>query len=357
MSYRSPKTEKAARMDAEGNYNESLILLSKAAKEGDLYAKTQLGKRLLTGDRAPRFQKDGAIMLLEAAQAHHPEAVAAMSILQCLGVQQRQNWQDALNTLVHAAILGWVPARDQLLFLTPDDLPGDARSIINNDDANFWSGLGKSIDVNQWFRVPQGEVLSESPLVVSFPEFLTKKLCHMFMVLSGMRLRAAFDPDPRNMRNTNAAVSSYGIAQFGLMENDFLHFLVQERISKACGLPRTHMEGYSVLFYRPGEEFSAHVDYYDTADLAGRREIQELGQRNLTFIIYLNDDYAGGETEFTELGLKHKGRAGEALYFVNADRNGKGDPRTRHAGLPTTSGNKWVLSQYVRDKALPFLLP
>ncbi len=355
MSYRSPKTEKAARMDAEGNYDESLILLSKAAQEGDLYARTQLGKRLLVGDRAPHFQRDGATMLLQAAEAGHAEAVAAIAILQCLGVQQRQSWQDGLNTLVHAAQLRWMPARDQLLFLTALEVPGEPQQHVDNDDPAFWEGIGKSIDVNQWFQAPQGKVLCDSPLVVSFPDFLPPRLCHMFMVLSGMRLRAAFDADPAKMRNANAEVSTYGIAQYGLMDNDFMHFLVQERMSKACGIPRTHMEGFSVLFYRPGEEFSAHVDYYDSQQLAGRREIAENGQRSLTFLVFLNDEYEGGDMEFPELGIKHKGKAGEALYFVNADRDGKGDPRTRHAGLPTQSGNKWVLSQYFRDRPLPFL--
>lgn len=355
MSYRSPKTEKAARLDAEGDYNEALIQLSKAAQEGDLFAKTQLGKRLLVGDRAPHFQRDGAVMLLESAQAGHPEAVAAMAILQALGVQQRQSWQDALNTVVHAAILGWLPARDQLLFLTPQELDGDPGEIVNNQDAAFWTGLGRSIDVNQWFRIPQGEVLSDSPLLVSFADFLTPKLCQLFGVLASTRLRAAFDPDPRNMRNRNATVSSYGIAQFGLMENDFLDLLIQERMAKACGMPRAHMEGYSVLFYRPGEEFSAHVDYYDPATLDGRREIEEHGQRRFTFLVYLNDNYEGGETDFPELGIRRKGKAGEALYFVNADNNDKGDPRTLHAGLPVQSGNKWVLSQYVRSKPLVYM--
>jgi prolyl 4-hydroxylase len=355
MSYRSPKTEKAARMDAEGDYDQSLILLSKAAQEGDLYARTQLGKRLLVGDRAPRMQRDGAALLLDAAQAAHAEAVAAVAILQCLGVQQRQSWQDGLNTLVHAAKLGWVPARDQLLFLTAETLEGDPQQLVDNNDGAFWDSVGKSIDLSKLFQVPKGEVLCDSPLLVSFADFLPPKLCHMFMVLSGMRLRASFNPDTTQMRNTNAEVSTYGIAQYGLMDNDFMHFLIQERMSKACGIPRTHMEGFSVLFYRPGEEFSAHVDYYDAGDLAGRREITEHGQRGLTFLIYLNDEYEGGETEFPELGIKHKGKAGEALYFVNADRNGKGDPRTRHAGLPTQSGNKWVLSQYFRDRPLPFL--
>lgn len=355
MSYRSPKTEKAARMDAEGDYDQSLILLSKAAQEGDLYARTQLGKRLLVGDRAPRMQRDGAALLLDAAQAAHAEAVAAVAILQCLGVQQRQSWQDGLNTLVHAAKLGWLPARDQLLFLTAQELDGEPQQIIENSDEAFWDTLGKSIDLSKLFQVPKGEMLCDSPLVVSFPGFLPQKLCHMFMVLSGMRLRAAFDPDPTKMRNNNAEVSSYGIAQYGLMDNDFMHFLIQERMSKACGIPRSHMEGFSVLFYRPGEEFSAHVDYYDSGQLAGRREIEEHGQRSLSFLIYLNDEYEGGETEFPELGIKHKGKAGEALYFVNADRNGKGDPRTRHAGLAPQNGNKWVLSQYFRDRPLQFL--
>jgi hypothetical protein len=81
------------------------------------------------------------------------------------------------------------------------------------------------------------------------------------------------------------------------------------------------------------------------------RQIAEAGQRVVTFIIYLNDDYQGGETHFPRLGLSHRGRAGDALYFANTGPDGAPDPRTLHAGLPPTAGEKWLFSQWIRNRS------
>lgn len=355
MSYRSPKSEKAVRMDAEGKHNEAIILLSQAASDGDLDAKAHLGRRLLLGDRAPHLSRQGAALLLEAAKENSAEAVAAVALLQCMGIHQQKNWQDALSSITLAACLGWMPARQQLLLLSPETVEGEVAELITQGPTALWRQLGRSIDINHWLMIASGSLLSESPMVVSFPDFLSEPLCHFFRALSMQKLRPSFDADPLNMRNPNAEHSSYSLAQFGLIENDFIHLLLQERMSKACGVSQTQMEGMSVFHYRPGEEFSVHADYFDPAQALGQAEITRHGQRNISFLIYLNDDYEAGETEFPELGIKHKGKAGEALYFVNVKPDGSPDIRTRHAGTAPTKGEKWILSQYVRDRALGFM--
>jgi prolyl 4-hydroxylase len=70
----------------------------------------------------------------------------------------------------------------------------------------------------------------------------------------------------------------------------------------------------------------------------------------VTFLIYLNDDYLGGETEFPRVGVSHKGRRGEGLFFVNALDDGAADLRTLHAGRSPASGAKWIVSQFMRDR-------
>jgi len=87
-----------------------------------------------------------------------------------------------------------------------------------------------------------------------------------------------------------------------------------------------------------------------------RQEITENGQRIITFLIYLNDDYSGGETVFPELDIRHKGQIGEGLFFVNALANGASDLRTLHAGAPPLNGEKWIVSQFIRNREVKYIL-
>jgi prolyl 4-hydroxylase len=70
----------------------------------------------------------------------------------------------------------------------------------------------------------------------------------------------------------------------------------------------------------------------------------------LTFLVYLNDDYDGGETDFPGLGIAHKGRRGQGLLFVNALDDSEPDLRTVHAGCAPTKGEKWIVSQFIRNR-------
>ena len=54
--------------------------------------------------------------------------------------------------------------------------------------------------------------------------------------------------------------------------------------------------------------------------------------------------------EFPQLGKRFKGRRGNALFFWNVEPDGTPDKRTVHAGLPPTRGEKWMLSQWIRER-------
>ena len=119
----------------------------------------------------------------------------------------------------------------------------------------------------------------------------------------------------------------------------------------ACGVSERTLEGPTILHYAPGEQIQNHFDFVDpksTNDYAG--EIARNGQRVITFLIYLNDGYEGGETAFPKLGFMHQGARGEALYFINALPDLSPDMRTLHAGRPTTRGEKWIVSQFIRSR-------
>ena len=119
---------------------------------------------------------------------------------------------------------------------------------------------------------------------------------------------------------------------------------VQSRISAATGLPVLAMEPPQVLRYEVGQTFRPHYDFVPPENAA------RAGQRLLTALVYISDDFDGGETDFPRLDIRLRGGVGDAIYFANIDREGKLDARTLHAGLAPTRGEKWLLSQWVRDR-------
>lgn len=86
--------------------------------------------------------------------------------------------------------------------------------------------------------------------------------------------------------------------------------------------------GYQVLRYRPGEGFREHIDV-----LPGPAAY---GQRQLTAILYLNDNFEGGELSLTQQRLLYNPRAGSLLMFPS----GFCFP---HSSLPVHHGTKYCV--------------
>lgn len=355
MSASKSAIEAAAAHDNAGEHDEAVNVLARATRAGDLDAMTTLGKRLVVGDRAPYLPKEGAGMVLEAAQKGVAEAVSQVAVFQCTGVFQQKSWPHALATLTHAAVLGWRPAREQLMLLGGASLEG-LDPVLANEDAGCWLKAAEAIDLAPWFRAGDNLVVNESPLVRRFSNFLPAEVCKLLIRQSSQRLQPALVYDPGSKRNIRFKTRTNSIAQFNLVENDFIHFLLQEKMSAACGQPMQHMEATAILNYKPGEEITNHYDFVDPELPNYEEEIAENGQRVITFLIYLNDDYEGGETCFPKLGVNHKGCRGEGLYFMNSLPDGSSDVRTLHAGRPPVSGQKWIVSQFIRNRPVKYVL-
>ena len=104
-----------------------------------------------------------------------------------------------------------------------------------------------------------------------------------------------------------------------------------------------------VLHYDVGQQITPHFDFIDVNAPDYEQQIREQGQRMITFLLYLNDDYSGGETTFPELGLVNRGAPGDGLYFINAHPDGAADRNMLHTGSPPTAGEKWIVSQFIRN--------
>jgi hypothetical protein len=180
--------------------------------------------------------------------------------------------------------------------------------------------------------------------------FASKDECHWLIDRARDRLHRAAVVDDSGLMTVESARTNSGF-EFLLADMNLVIEAIRLRISAATRLPLPLFEPVQVLHYAPGEEFRPHHDFFDPALPGHAEQIREHGQRIATFLIYLNDDYAGGETAFPRAQITYRGKTGDALFVANVDRSGRPDPSTLHSGTPPASGEKWILSQWIREKA------
>ena len=147
--------------------------------------------------------------------------------------------------------------------------------------------------------------------------------------------------------------------EFRTSHNTFItrdHKVVQNiysKLSNIIGIDSDHFEQLQVVRYEKGQQYKAHWDACYEDHKCG--EFMKMGgQRYATFLLYLNDDFEGGETEFPYRNIKVKPEKGKAALFFNLERNNKNKlEKSYHAGLPPTSGIKWMCNVWIRLNKIP----
>jgi Rps23 Pro-64 3,4-dihydroxylase Tpa1-like proline 4-hydroxylase len=82
-----------------------------------------------------------------------------------------------------------------------------------------------------------------------------------------------------------------------------------------------------IIHYKIGGKFSVHTDVHD------RKRY-----RAISLVLYLNENFSGGQTEFPDVNYACKPKAGRALAFPS---------EMRHSAAPVLAGNKFVIIGWV----------
>lgn len=331
--------ERVHALDAAGRFADSYQALSDLARQGNLAATTELGHRVLVGDRAPRSPKHALFLLTQAAEAGDGRALARLAALTAAGAYVQQDWPRALRLLGQAAAAGDAPAREQLLCLQP---PGNA--------PGGHEALAARVPLAQWLQPAPLATLHEN--VHRARELAPLPVCRWLIGRADGRLQRAIVYDAVSRENQVHEMRTNTMALFDWANFDVVQFLVQARMALTTGYPMQHFEAPMVLHYAVGQQITPHFDFIDAQAPDYAQQIREQGQRMITFLLYLNDDYEGGETTFPELGIVNRGRAGDGLFFINARPDLSPDRRMLHTGSPPTAGEKWIVTQFIVSKRL-----
>jgi hypothetical protein len=299
--------------------------LRQASESGYAEAQFVLGARLVVGRAAPFEPEEGAKWVSAAANQGMTEALSLMSVLASMANQ----WNEATVFMRDAAQRGDLRAQQQVAIL--------------GDPARF--------DARQWDVAPEPTWMHKEQRVGVIERFIPPAFCSWIIERARPKLEAA---QLKGAGGAHAEYRTNSAAGFSLIESDFILQMVNARAADAVGVPLSNQEPTNVLHYKPGQEYKAHFDFV-TASPTNEIELRNAGQRVATVLIYLNDDYQGGETEFPTIKWKFKGKTGDALVFWNVTPDGELDRKTLHAGLPVKKGEKWLYSKWIRANPYPLL--
>ena len=108
-------------------------------------------------------------------------------------------------------------------------------------------------------------------------------------------------------------------------------------ISNLMNTPIEHKDKFGIYKYIPGENIEGH---YDGCSSKKDKACEEIEVSN---IIFLNDDYKGGELYFRMLDLKIKPELGKMIMFKSYDKDGKLVPHSGFESTKVLNGMQYLL--------------
>lgn len=313
-----PQIAQAYALVSAGRAQEAVLLLGRLAAQGDGPAAWQMAEWRREGRFVPRDFALARDLYRRAGEAGLIEARRRWIAMTAVGAGGPRDWGEALRQLADLGRYLPVAAREAALVsamaLTPE---GDPAAL------------------------PEPETLCEAPWVVRVPGLFTAEECRYLAEAAAPLFEPALTVDERTGQHFRNPVRTSDTAVFPwVAENPAIHAL-NRRLAAASGTDAAQGEPLQVLRYAPGQEYKPHIDAIPGME----------NQRVLTALVYLNEDFEGGETHFLEAGLTVRARRGDALLFRNVDAEGQPDKAAVHAGLPVRRGVKLLASRWIRERA------
>lgn len=307
--------QQAMALAQSGRAAEGRTVLKKAQEEGGAEAFLLEGLWLLEGRFVPRDLLLARGPLGRAAELGHVGAARTLAGLIASGVGAPPDWEGALAMLETWSDRDPVAAKQLHLI---------GRMSIDHRGMSTGGFVDRTV--------------SADPLVQRVDALLTPDECRFLVELSDPRMRRATIFHDAEQRFVEDPIRRSDKAAFPVVSEWPFVRAINMRIAQVTGTDVRCGEPLQVLRYGATQEYRPHFDA-----IAGMAN-----PRVLTALVWLNDDYSGGETRFDELGISQRGDEGDLLVFANTLPDGSPDPRTRHSGAPVTSGVKYLASRWIR---------
>lgn len=191
------------------------------------------------------------------------------------------------------------------------------------------------------------KVATEKAQMYVLPSVIPEKLCQQLIIRS-KRYFAPSEVVGESNSQTNAGRTSSTALVRDIAPDAERKF--QSIIGELMGIDPKYCEPLQIQRYETGQEYQVHADWFDVNHAGYQENIKVQGQRTWTCLIYLNNDFEGGETHFPDLKLRIKPATGKGCVWNNLHLTGEVNKDTYHCGTPVTKGNKYILTAWFRAR-------
>jgi prolyl 4-hydroxylase len=314
MQQSLPPLADAYSLAEAGSLPEALGIIESHAEAGNGEALFSLGDMHWRGFGVAQNLERARDLFQRSSDAGFPMAEKAYTNLLANGMAGGRDWTEALRRL---EIEAKADGLREMMF-------EQVQQMHLDDEGNP-------------LQLTPGRQLSDRPDVMLYERAFSTAECELLRILA----------EPTYQR-ANVLISPGDTVRAFVRTADgsTIHWLIEDpathamnrRLAVLTGTDVLQGEPLQILRYQPGQEYRPHFDWLDVGN-----------RRVMTALIYLNDDYEGGETAFTRTGLKMKGRTGDVIMFKSQGPDGKLDPLSEHAGLPVLRGTKYLGSRWIRE--------
>jgi prolyl 4-hydroxylase len=132
-------------------------------------------------------------------------------------------------------------------------------------------------------------------------------------------------------------------------KNDNDNNFISDMLVEVSKLPKENQESIHLVKYKIGGEYKNHHDFFHLNQSYTETELAKGGQRTKSCLIYLNDNFKGGETVFPTIDVKVAPEQGKLIIWDNLNPDGSLNNDSLHAGLPVEEGIKYIAIVWIRE--------
>jgi len=191
-------------------------------------------------------------------------------------------------------------------------------------------------------------IVNVNPLILTVDDFISKEQCQNILNFDWKWNRSkGWDSANKSTHFTDIRTSSTVFIDLKNTNIPIELRVLKYKLSDSFNINTTRFEDPQLTKYEPNQFYKDHWDFFLEKEL-------EDNNRVITAILYLTDDFIGGNTTFPILNKSVSAKAGKLLYF---QYDYEYDPNikylTKHSGDVITSGVKQIVTFWVRKIKWP----